>query len=55
MISHQILYYLWMEKLLKEVLEIKSLNIFCIYFHNYRVLLVQDYIEDKSNEIPISL
>lgn len=47
------MYYLWMEKLLKEVVEIKALNTMSIYSHNYGVSLVQDYIEDKSNEIPM--
>ena len=33
--------------------EIKALNTMSIYSHNYGVSLVQDYIEDKSNEIPM--
>lgn len=33
--------------------EIKAINTMSIYSHNYGVSLVQDYIEDKSNEIPM--
>lgn len=33
--------------------EIKALNTMSIYSHDYGVSLVQDYIEDKSNEIPM--
>lgn len=33
--------------------EIKALNTMSIYSHNYGVSLVQDYIADKSNEIPM--
>ena len=33
--------------------EIKALNTMSIYSHNYGVSLVQDYIGDKSNEIPM--
>jgi len=33
--------------------EIKALNTMSIYSHNYGVSLVQDYIEEKSNEIPM--
>lgn len=33
--------------------EIKALHTMSIYSHNYGVSLVQDYIEDKSNEIPM--
>ena len=33
--------------------EIRALNTMSIYSHNYGVSLVQDYIEDKSNEIPM--
>ena len=33
--------------------EINGLNTMSIYSHNYGVSLVQDYIEDKSNEIPM--
>ena len=33
--------------------EIKALNTMSIYSHNYGVSLVQNYIEDKSNELPM--
>lgn len=33
--------------------EIKALNTMSIYSHDYGVSLVQDYIEDKGNEIPM--
>ena len=33
--------------------EINALNTMSIYSHDYGVSLVQDYIEDKSNEIPM--
>lgn len=33
--------------------EIKALNTMSIYSHDYGVSLVQDYIEEKSNEIPM--
>ena len=33
--------------------EIKALNTMSIYSHDYGVSLVQDYIKDKSNEIPM--
>lgn len=33
--------------------EIKAINTMSIYSHNYGVSLVQDYIEEKSNEIPM--
>mgnify|MGYP002519701553 FL=1 len=33
--------------------EIRALNTMSIYSHNYGVSLVQDYIDDKSNEIPM--
>lgn len=33
--------------------EIKALNTMSIYSHNYGVSLVQDYIKEKSNEIPM--
>ena len=33
--------------------EIKPVNTMSIYSHNYGVSLIQDYIEDKSNEIPM--
>lgn len=33
--------------------EIKALNTMSIYSHNYGVSLVQDFIEDKSNEVPM--
>ncbi len=33
--------------------EIKALNTMSIYSHNYGVSLVQDFIDDKSNEIPM--
>lgn len=33
--------------------EIKPVNTMSIYSHNYGVSLIQDYIEEKSNEIPM--
>lgn len=33
--------------------EIKPINTMSIYSHNYGVSLIQDYIEEKSNEIPM--
>lgn len=33
--------------------EIKPVNTMSIYSHNYGVALIQDYIEEKSNEIPM--
>ena len=42
-----------MAKKCKKLEEIKTLNTMSIYSHNYGLSLVQDYIEDKSNEIPM--
>ena len=33
--------------------EVKPVNTMSIYSHNYGVSLIQDYIEEKSNEIPM--
>ena len=33
--------------------EIKPINTMSIYSHNYGISLIQDYIEEKSNEIPM--
>lgn len=33
--------------------EIKPVNTMSIYSHNYGVALIQNYIEEKSNEIPM--
>lgn len=33
--------------------EVKPLNTMSVYSHNYGVSIIQSYIEEKSNEIPM--